>query len=187
MSPVTPAAAQLPRVVVCALLDELELELDDEDDDVAEPELDELEPELPLYVLHAGEEVIGAVVVVVVVEPVDAEVPLDATAAADFVAVAALVDVLSAIAVPRPRNALVLSTATTRRARQAGERRFGRVPGPAGRRGDPLRSFGQRSEPVFDMRRCCACGLGPSCVEPETLRRPGTARARVRSLRRLHR
>lgn len=96
--------------------------VDEEFDALAElealEELDELDESYEL----AG---VAAVVVDVVLD--DICEPDVETAADDCVAVTldadAAPDAFSAIAVPSPRNALVLSTATTRRARQAGARR----------------------------------------------------------------
>jgi hypothetical protein len=72
------------------------------------------------------------------------EAPATAAAAglAEVLAVPAPPDPLIAITVPSPRNALVLTAATTRRARQAGERRV--APGPAGRRAGGRGWFGMQ-------------------------------------------
>jgi hypothetical protein len=142
-------------VVVWTELDELDDErlVDEDPDDVA-----------------AVAEVVG---VVAAVAPDDvAPVPeVGATAAAggadDAAEVVAAPDVLRAIAVPRPRNALVLTAATTRRARQAGDRRLGGRAGlgPAGCLPGGIRSFA--------MSGACATHLNRRCDKPESCRRSG--------------
>jgi hypothetical protein len=142
-------------VVVWTELDELDDErlVDEDPDDVA-----------------AVAEVVG---VVAAVAPDDvAPVPeVGATAAAggadDAAEVVAAPDVFRAIAVPRPRNALVLTAATTRRARQAGDRRLGGRAGlgPAGCLPGGIRSFA--------MSGACATHLNRRCDKPESCRRSG--------------
>jgi hypothetical protein len=141
-------------VVVWTELDELDDErlVDEDPDDVA-----------------AVAEVLG-VVAAVAPDDVAPVLEVGATAAAgvaDAAEVVAAPDVFRAIAVPRPRNALVLTAATTRRARQAGDRRLGGRAGlgPAGCLPGGIRSFA--------MSGACATHLNRRCDKPESCRRSG--------------